>query len=57
MSSQKKGIPLSHVPDDIGYRLIELPPDLQSLLESDGAPVSVLIYVSCMTGYANCFPA
>ena len=38
MSSQKNGISLSHVPDDTGYRLIELPVDLQSLLESDAAP-------------------
>ncbi|CAM1511702.1 Fc.00g092150.m01.CDS01 [Cosmosporella sp. VM-42] len=39
MSSQKQGITVSHVPDDRGYRLIELPPELQSLLESDTAPV------------------
>lgn len=39
MSSQEKGIPLHNVPDNTGYRLIELPAELQSLLESDDAPV------------------
>ncbi|RFU82147.1 sister chromatid cohesion dcc1 [Trichoderma arundinaceum] len=35
-------IPLHHKPDDIGYRLIELPPEVESLLESDNAPVLIL---------------
>ncbi|KAJ9136473.1 hypothetical protein NKR23_g9877 [Pleurostoma richardsiae] len=36
MSSQNNtGIPLSHAPDGVGYRLLELPPELLSLLESD----------------------
>jgi hypothetical protein len=40
MSSQDNGaIPLYNVPDNTGYRLIELPPELQSLIESDDAPV------------------
>lgn len=39
MSSQARGIPLHNVPDNIGYRLLELPPDLLSLLESKDAPV------------------
>ncbi|KAH8736517.1 hypothetical protein BGZ61DRAFT_442153 [Ilyonectria robusta] len=39
MSSQTRGIPVRHIPDDAGYRLIELPPELVSLLESDNAPV------------------
>ncbi|KAI9158236.1 DNA repair protein rhp42 [Paramyrothecium foliicola] len=42
MSSQEQGIPLRHQPDDVGYRLIELPPDLQHLLESETAPVLTL---------------
>lgn len=37
MSSQDSGIPLYSVPDDASYRLIELPPELESLLESDNA--------------------
>lgn len=41
MSTTDIKIPLRHKPDDIGYRLIELPPDLQSLLESDNPPVFV----------------
>lgn len=41
MSSTDFKIPLRHQPDDIGYRLIELPPELQSLLESDNPPVYV----------------
>ncbi|KAL7924554.1 hypothetical protein ACQKWADRAFT_311326 [Trichoderma austrokoningii] len=35
-------IPFRHQPDDTGYRLIELPPELQSLLESDNPPVLTL---------------
>ncbi|EHK17916.1 uncharacterized protein TRIVIDRAFT_67141 [Trichoderma virens Gv29-8] len=35
-------IPLHHRPDDTGYRLIELPPELESLLESENAPVLTL---------------
>ncbi|KOS22882.1 hypothetical protein ESCO_003970 [Escovopsis weberi] len=35
-------IPLRHAPDDRGYRLIELPPELQALLESDTPPVLTL---------------
>ncbi|KAM0512453.1 hypothetical protein ACHAPE_008776 [Trichoderma viride] len=42
MSSTDFKIPLRHQPDDIGYRLIELPPELQSLLESDNPPVLTL---------------
>ncbi|KAH8123801.1 hypothetical protein ACSS6W_007412 [Trichoderma asperelloides] len=42
MSSADTKIPLRHKPDDIGYRLIELPPELQSLLESDNPPVLTL---------------
>lgn len=41
MSSTDFKIPLRHQPDDVGYRLIELPPELQSLLESDNPPVYV----------------
>ncbi|GAP92319.1 putative sister chromatid cohesion protein [Rosellinia necatrix] len=36
MSSQNdSGIPLFHAPDGIGYRLMELPPDLLEALESE----------------------
>ncbi|KAK8090787.1 hypothetical protein PG994_000292 [Apiospora phragmitis] len=40
MSSQdNSGIPLAHAPDGIGYKLLELPPELLALLESDDPPV------------------
>ncbi|KAI1143113.1 hypothetical protein F5Y05DRAFT_367525 [Hypoxylon sp. FL0543] len=40
MSSQNDlGIPLNHAPDGIGYKLLELPPELLALLESDNPPV------------------
>ncbi|KAF4981329.1 hypothetical protein FZEAL_2862 [Fusarium zealandicum] len=39
MSSQSRGMPVQHNPSSTNYRLIELPPDLQSLLESDSPPV------------------
>ncbi|EFY93939.1 hypothetical protein J3458_007000 [Metarhizium acridum] len=42
MSSQSQGIKLMHNPDSSGYRLLELPPDLVNLLESDTAPVLTL---------------
>ncbi|KAJ4327836.1 hypothetical protein N0V84_001798 [Fusarium piperis] len=42
MSSQSRGITIQHIPSDTNYRLIELPPELQSLLESDSAPVLTL---------------
>ncbi|KAI1114432.1 hypothetical protein F5Y14DRAFT_414213 [Nemania sp. NC0429] len=39
MSSQNSpGIPLFHAPDGIGYRLIELPPELLEVLESANPP-------------------
>ena len=42
MSSQSdSGIPLLHAPSGVGYRLIELPAELVSLMESDNAPVYV----------------
>ncbi|UNI13330.1 hypothetical protein JDV02_000085 [Purpureocillium takamizusanense] len=40
--SQEQGITLLHLPHDAGYRLVELPPELESLLESDAAPVLTL---------------
>lgn len=43
MSSQNKGISLRHTPDNIGYRLIEIPAELQELLESSTPPMSVPI--------------
>lgn len=39
MASQSGGITVQHNPSPTSYRLIELPPDLLSLLESDDAPV------------------
>ncbi|KAK8080530.1 hypothetical protein PG997_008348 [Apiospora hydei] len=40
MSSQDNtGIPLTHAPDGKGYKLLELPPELLALLESDDPPV------------------
>lgn len=42
MSSQAPpppSIPLAHAPDGLGYKLVELPPELVSLLESDNPPV------------------
>ena len=40
MSSQDNtGIPLAFAPDGQGYKLIELPPDLQNILEAPDAPV------------------
>ncbi|KAG5971897.1 hypothetical protein E4U58_007112 [Claviceps cyperi] len=42
MSSQRQGITLEHSPDGSGYRLLELPPDLANLLESQTAPVLTL---------------
>ncbi|KAG6038555.1 hypothetical protein E4U41_004092 [Claviceps citrina] len=42
MSTQNQGITLIHKPDDSGYRLLELPPDLANLLESSSAPVLTL---------------
>ncbi|KAL7911616.1 hypothetical protein GGI35DRAFT_294628 [Trichoderma velutinum] len=41
-SQATEKIPLHHRPDDTGYRLIELPPELESLLESENAPVLTL---------------
>ncbi|KAK4070787.1 hypothetical protein Trihar35433_5254 [Trichoderma harzianum] len=41
-SQTTQKIPLHHRPDDTGYRLIELPPELESLLESENAPVLTL---------------
>ncbi len=42
MSSQdNKGIPLFHAPDGLGYKLLELPPELVTLLEADDPPVCV----------------
>ncbi|KAF4126492.1 Uncharacterized conserved protein (DUF2036) [Geosmithia morbida] len=42
MSSQDKGIPLHNIPDDAGYRLIELPPEVEALLEADNATALTL---------------
>ncbi|KAH7275140.1 hypothetical protein B0J15DRAFT_4525 [Fusarium solani] len=42
MSSQSRGITIQHTSSETNYRLIELPPELQSLLESDSAPILTL---------------
>ncbi|KAI1804947.1 hypothetical protein F4811DRAFT_517410 [Daldinia bambusicola] len=43
MSNQREaGIPLNHAPDGVGYKLLELPPELLALLESDTPPVLTL---------------
>ena len=34
------GIPLSHAPDGVGYKLLELPAELVELIESDDAPAT-----------------
>ncbi|KAK3324057.1 hypothetical protein B0T19DRAFT_477027 [Cercophora scortea] len=44
MTSQEEavGIPLSHAPDGVGYKLLELPAELVALLESADPPVLTL---------------
>ncbi|KAJ2907315.1 uncharacterized protein MKZ38_003171 [Zalerion maritima] len=42
MSQLNGGTPLTHAPDGQSYRLLELPPDLLQLLESDDPPVLAL---------------
>ncbi|KAL2153661.1 hypothetical protein VTH82DRAFT_4816 [Thermothelomyces myriococcoides] len=43
MSTQDTGsIPLSHAPDGTGYKLMELPPELVELLESQDPPTLTL---------------
>jgi sister chromatid cohesion protein DCC1 len=39
MASQSRGMPVQHNPSSTNYRLIELPPDLQNILEAEDAPV------------------
>lgn len=39
MASQSRGMAVQHNPSSTSYRLIELPPDLQNILEADDAPV------------------
>ncbi|KAK1446860.1 hypothetical protein CCUS01_02419 [Colletotrichum cuscutae] len=38
MSTEDPGIPLTHAPDARGYKLMELPPDLEALLTAEDAP-------------------
>lgn len=59
MSSQNDvGVPLLHASDGVGYKLLELPPELLALLESENPPVSVeqaskpLLGIS-LTSYLN----
>ncbi|EGO58929.1 hypothetical protein NEUTE1DRAFT_39623 [Neurospora tetrasperma FGSC 2508] len=43
MSTQlNAGIPLSHAPDGVGYKLLELPSELAELLESENPPTLTL---------------
>lgn len=44
MSSQEQGITLYSLPEDTSYRLIELPPELQTLMETDDPPVQVHLF-------------
>ncbi|OTB06268.1 hypothetical protein M426DRAFT_319008 [Hypoxylon sp. CI-4A] len=37
-SQNDTGIPFDHAPDGIGYKLLELPPELVELLESENPP-------------------
>lgn len=40
MSTQDAtAIPLTHTPDSRGYKLMELPPELEALLTAEDAPV------------------
>lgn len=40
-SQDEDGIPLASAPDGRGYRLLELPPELEAILDSPNAPVYV----------------
>ncbi|KAM3445331.1 hypothetical protein NHJ13734_000458 [Beauveria thailandica] len=42
MSSQNKGVPFYNAPDNSGFRLIELPAELEALLEGPSPPVLYL---------------
>ncbi|WQF85684.1 Putative sister chromatid cohesion protein Dcc1 [Colletotrichum destructivum] len=42
MSTHDSGIPLTHVPDSRGYKLMELPPELEALLTAEDVPVVTL---------------
>ncbi|KAF9874634.1 hypothetical protein CkaCkLH20_07771 [Colletotrichum karsti] len=42
MSSQDAAIPLTHAPDGRGYKLMELPPELEALLTAEDAPAITL---------------
>ncbi len=46
MSSQGHGTPFYNVSDSAGYRLIELPPELEKTLVAPGAPVYVTMHLS-----------
>lgn len=50
MSSQGiGGIPVCHAPDGTGYKLLELPPELLELLESQDPPPAYVIFSSTPT--------
>ncbi|KAK1988822.1 hypothetical protein LZ30DRAFT_697696 [Colletotrichum cereale] len=42
MSTQDAGIPLAHAPDSRGYKVMELPPELEALLTAEDAPIITL---------------
>ncbi|OAR03277.1 hypothetical protein LLEC1_03060 [Akanthomyces lecanii] len=42
MSSQNEGLPFYSIPDSSGFRLIELPAEIQALLEGPSPPVLYL---------------
>ncbi|KAK6948607.1 hypothetical protein Daesc_010377 [Daldinia eschscholtzii] len=41
-SQREAAIQLNHAPDGVGYKLLELPPELLALLESDTPPILTL---------------
>lgn len=44
------GIPLDHAPSAAAYKLLELPPELLALVESDAAPTTLRLDSSAVAG-------
>jgi len=55
MSTQdiSNSIPLSHAPDGTGYKLMELPPELLELLESQDPPTQVCLVLSTLISFTR----
>lgn len=51
------GLPLNHAPNGVGYKLLELPPELLALLDSDAPPTLRLESPSSSTTTATVAPA